>query len=115
MIVFGALLLLVGLAAYTGRLRWVIMRSARSQAWFGLTWLGLGLVLAHVATALGEGRDAPQAVLAVLSGALILFGIVTSFWMPAVLLPEWYRTWKVQRDNGSWPPPPPWATLHAPG
>lgn len=92
----GVLVLGYGIAAYRGvNRRWVLTGWPRPEASFGMAYAGLAFLLVWPMTTLLLSQNAWAVVvgvaLALAAGAGLAVMALSLFWLPASLLPRWYR------------------------
>lgn len=102
-VLFGLVLLISGILAYTGRYRsWLVLKSFL-PGWPGLAggYIGAMVLLAMFAVPVLDVLPAPLSfLLAVLLFACLLIGIIGMFWLPRFLLPPWIREQQDQMRRG---------------
>ncbi len=97
---FALFLIAAGLSAYTGR--WRSWASADPRFFyaigFGILYLGIGVGLFALITALGEALPlAAQRAGAVVVFALLGITLLSLFWFPPALTPRWFRDAETRR------------------
>jgi len=100
-LVFGAVLMALGIAAYSGRDRsWMITKKVLpGQSGPALLYFGIFLFLLPMAVPL---MDVLPPIFAALLGLLLLgcmfIGVLGFFWLPRFMHPRWMRD-EYRRDN----------------
>lgn len=93
----GASGVIAGVQAYRGRwTRWAQRSGYLHCLGFALLFLGSGTTILGIAGAL-PGELQLVVKLAIVWGVLIIGGIFSIVWMPAVALPRWFREGREQR------------------
>jgi hypothetical protein len=102
-VVFGLILVISGVLAYTGRYRSWLMLKSFLPGWPGLAggYIGLMVLLAVFVQPLIDTLPGPLllVVAAVAFGSMLL-GIIGMFWLPRLLLPGWIREQQDQMVRG---------------
>lgn len=102
---FGVAVLAFGIAVFRGRHKTAVLYQSglvpmRDTVTFGAPWLGLVCLLYTLISVLDRTGGGNQTIVTILSVlAMICFAIciMSMFWLPDFLLPEWYKVW---RDHG---------------
>jgi hypothetical protein len=108
LVVAGLLLFGVGLLAYLGVIKGVVVNGFPTPyLFFGVAWLGASGVLNAAGLALGESGAGPVvtavAVLIVLAGiGAFVVAMVSFFWLPRFLLPRWFLEWREGATVPGW-------------
>ncbi len=91
-LVLGALFVLAGVLAYTGRWRsWTATSMWLPRVVFGTVFAGIALWFICLGLAL-HGKWAH--VVTDVAGVFGLAFVISAFWLPAFLLPQWFRDWQ---------------------
>lgn len=93
-LLLGAVFLVLGVVAYTGRWKgWIrARRGFGSTIGFAWLWLGAAFAMASVALLVESYSREVFFVLLGVAAVLLVVAIVGAFWLPRFLLPTWYRT-----------------------
>ena len=87
---FSALVLRGGVRHYRGRNRWVMRWLPSEAAYFGTAWFGAAGLLMVLCALAAKVSVVLEAIVAVPALAVLAIAIVSTFWLPARLLPGWY-------------------------
>jgi len=118
MILFGLVLLAIGLAHYAGRTKsWSRDSVLTPYTFLGFAWLGAGALLVGIATGLraADAFDVLIQTVTAVGAASWFVGFVGLFWLPSPLRPAWMKERRRERVSTSGEPAPssPAATLPA--
>ena len=99
-IVGGLVFVLAGIVAYTGLWKgWIrVRRGYGSTIGFAWLWLGLSFSTAGAAVLVDDSSRAASTILVGAAGLLFVIAVVGFFWLPAFLLPRWYRILRGDAD-----------------
>ncbi|CAH0212890.1 hypothetical protein [Microbacterium sp. Bi128] len=99
-IVGGLVFVLAGLVAYTGLWKgWIrVRRGYGSTIGFSWLWLGLSFTTAGVALLVDDYSRVASTILIGAAGVLFVIAAMAFFWLPAILLPRWYRVLRGDAD-----------------
>ncbi|MBP1241483.1 hypothetical protein ABID92_000688 [Frigoribacterium sp. PvP120] len=67
---------------------------------FGVAWAGTGVAMVGAGNLLWARAEPVADVLQQVGLCICVVGIVAAFWLPAVLLPAWYRAAKSDTGPG---------------